>query len=207
MGVVFLIQEEHEDRRTRRTRQALKSAFVELILENSYDSVTILDVTNRADYNRGTFYKHFESKEALLKEIHDEFLQGIGEALIDPYEGLDRIEATEVFPSILQLFEYIEGHKAEFLALSAVERGKMTVELFDRLRESMREDMRIEIEADAAPVDYEIMLSYQMSATVGVIMHWAEVNFKYSASYMAEQLITLVNSKIDHIAFMKKSNG
>lgn len=83
----------------------------------------------------------------------------------------------------------------------------MTVELFDRLRESMREDMRIEIEADAAPVDYEIMLSYQMSATVGVIMHWAEVNFKYSASYMAEQLITLVNSKIDHIAFMKKPNG
>uniref|UniRef100_UPI00403F3D19 TetR/AcrR family transcriptional regulator C-terminal domain-containing protein n=1 Tax=Paenibacillus sp. FSL E2-0202 TaxID=2954505 RepID=UPI00403F3D19 len=161
----------------------------------------------RADYNRGTFYKHFESKEALLKEIHDEFLQGIGEALLDPYEGLERIEATEVFPSILQLFEYIEGHKAEFLALSAVERGKMTVELFDRLRESMREDMRIEIEADAAPVDYEIMLSYQMSATVGVIMHWAEVNFKYSASYMAEQLITLVNSKIDHIAFMKKSNG
>lgn len=119
-----MIQEEHEDRRTRRTRQALKSAFIELILENSYDSVTILDVTNRADYNRGTFYKHFESKEALLNEIHDEFLQGIGEALIDPYEGLDRIEATEVFPSILQLFEYIEGHKAEFLALSAVERGK-----------------------------------------------------------------------------------
>ncbi|MDH6427330.1 hypothetical protein BSK62_10515 [Paenibacillus odorifer] len=202
-----MIQEENEDRRTRRTRQALKSAFVELILENSYDSVTILDVTNRADYNRGTFYKHFESKEALLKEIHDEFLQGIGEALLEPYEGLERIEATEVFPSILQLFEYIEEYKAEFLALSAVERGKMTVELFDRLRESMREDMRIEIEADAAPVDYEIMLSYQMSATVGVIMHWAEVNFKYSASYMAEQLITLVNSKIDHIAFMKKSNG
>lgn len=122
---------------------------------------------------------------------------------MDPYEGLERIEATKVLPSILQLFEYIEGHKAEFMALSAVERGKMTVELFDRLRESMREDMRIEIEKGDTPVDYEIMLSYHMSATVGVIMHWAEINFKYSASYMAEQLITLVNSKIDYITFIK----
>jgi len=197
------VHQEHEDRRSRRTRQALKSAFVELILKNSYDSVTILDVTRLADYNRGTFYKHFESKEALLKEIHDEFLLGISEALLDPYEGLERIEATKVLPSILQLFEYIEGHKAEFMALSAVERGKMTVELFDRLRESMREDMRIEIEKGDTPVDYEIMLSYHMSATVGVIMHWAEINFKYSASYMAEQLITLVNSKIDYITFIK----
>lgn len=109
-----MIQEEHEDRRTRRTRQALKSAFVELILENSYDSVTILDVTNRADYNRGTFYKHFESKEALLKEIHDEFLQGIGEALIDPYEGLDRIEATEVFLPFCNCSNILRGIKLSF---------------------------------------------------------------------------------------------
>lgn len=63
-----MIQEEHEDRRTRRTRQALKSAFVELILENSYDSVTILDVTNRADYNRGLFINILRVKRFCLRK-------------------------------------------------------------------------------------------------------------------------------------------
>lgn len=195
--------EENVDRRARRTRQALKSAFVALILEKGYDAVTILDVANRADYNRGTFYKHYYSKEYLLKEIHDDFLSGFALTLLDPYEGMDRVEATMIYPSSLKLFEYIEKHKDEFLALSKVERGKMTVELFDRLRESMREDMHIEMEESDPPLDYEIMLSYRMSATVGVIMHWAETNFKYSASYMAEQLTTLVNGKMDYIVFKK----
>ncbi|MMZ71221.1 hypothetical protein D1872_345080 [compost metagenome] len=34
-----------------------------------------------------------------------------------------------------------------------------------------------------------------MSATVGVIMHWAETGFKYSAHYMGEQLTALINIK------------
>lgn len=200
-----MILEETVDRRARRTRQALISAFVELVLEKGYDSVTIMDVANRADYNRGTFYKHFFSKENILQDIHDEFLSGFADTLLDPYDGMESVAATKIYPSTLKLFEYVETHKDEFKALSSVGRGRMTVELFDRLRESMREDMHIEMEASDPPIDYEIMLSYQMSATVGVIMHWAETNFKYSSSYMAEQLITLINSRMDYIVFKNKT--
>lgn len=53
------------------------------------------------------------------------------------------------------------------------------------------------------PLDYEILLSYQLSATVGVIDYWAETNFKYSAEYMAGQLMALVNSRMDHIVFKR----
>ncbi|MNB89772.1 DNA-binding transcriptional regulator EnvR [compost metagenome] len=197
---------EHEEdlsRGVRRTRQALKTAFVDLILEKGYETVTIMDIAGRADYNRGTFYKHFVSKEDLLLDIHDDFLRNISELLLQPYEGMEQISAAGIYPSLLQLFQHIEQHKRDFLALSSAQRGKTSVELYDTLRRSMREDMHIEMEGSSSPLDYEILLSYQLSATVGVIDYWAESNFKYSAEYMAGQLMVLVNSRMDHIVFTR----
>ncbi|MEC0370427.1 TetR/AcrR family transcriptional regulator [Paenibacillus chibensis] len=195
--------EQKLDRRARRTREAIQAAFVELILEKGYDAVTIQEVADKADYNRGTFYKHYVGKEELLKEIREVFLKGIREALLRPYKGMDQVEATKIYPSTLKLFEHIECHKKEFKALITVHRG-ISEDLYNTLKTSMREDMHMEMEPGDPPLDYELMLSYRLSATVGVIMHWADMDFKYSAEYMADQLLALVNSKIDHIVFKTK---
>ncbi len=67
------------DRRSRRTRHALQAALISLILEKGYDSVTIEEVTERADLGRTTFYLHFRDKEELLMHaidtICDDFIQ------------------------------------------------------------------------------------------------------------------------------------
>ncbi|ANY65886.1 hypothetical protein BBD42_04940 [Paenibacillus sp. BIHB 4019] len=194
--------EKQLDRRTRRTRQAIKAAFVSLILERGYEAVTILDVAKRADYNRGTFYKHFVGKEELLQEIRSEFLLGFAETLLIPYEGMDLVKAEDIYPSALQLFDHIEKHKDEFQALLSVDRS-FGFELYDVLRESMRRDMHITMDEGSPALDYEILLSYQMSAAMGVILYWEESGFKYSTSYMADQLIGLVNRKMDKITFKK----
>ncbi|SFF00100.1 transcriptional regulator, TetR family [Paenibacillus algorifonticola] len=194
--------EKQLDRRTRRTRQAIKAAFVSLILERGYEAVTILDVAKRADYNRGTFYKHFVGKEELLQEIRSEFLLGFAETLLVPYEGMDLVKAEDIYPSALQLFNHIEKHKDEFQALLSVDRS-FGFELYDVLRESMRRDMHIIMDEGSPALDYEILLSYQMSAAMGVILYWEESGFKYSTSYMADQLIGLVNRKMDKITFKK----
>jgi len=56
------------DRRTERTRAALLSAFVELILTRGYEAVGVGDIIRRANVGRSTFYLHYASKDALLKE-------------------------------------------------------------------------------------------------------------------------------------------
>ncbi|WP_187355213.1 TetR/AcrR family transcriptional regulator [Paenibacillus tengchongensis] len=200
-----MMPEEQTNRRTRRTRLALKTAFIELILEKDYDAVTILDIAERADYNRGTFYKHFIDKEDLLREIHDDFLLHISEALVQPYSGLQQVDAAMIAPSIHELFRHIETHKDVFLALLSVSREKLRADLLQTFRHSMQEDMHIEMKPGAPQLDYEIILSYQTSATVGVIMYWAESRFKYSADFMAGQLTLLVNTPIDHIVFKRRT--
>lgn len=56
-----------EDRRVRRTQQALTTALVELMLEKGFDAVTVAEIAERADVGRSTFYAHYADKEDLLQ--------------------------------------------------------------------------------------------------------------------------------------------
>ena len=55
-----------DDRRSRRTRQLLGDALVELMLEKHFESITVQDILDRADIGRSTFYAHYTDKESLL---------------------------------------------------------------------------------------------------------------------------------------------
>lgn len=48
-----------EDRRIRRTQRLLKESLAELMSEKSFNNITIKDITEKADLNRGTFYLHY----------------------------------------------------------------------------------------------------------------------------------------------------
>jgi AcrR family transcriptional regulator len=56
------------DRRVQRTRLALMSAFIELVLTRGYEPLTTGDICRKANVGRSTFYLHYPSKAALLAE-------------------------------------------------------------------------------------------------------------------------------------------
>src|ERR1700728_4384869 len=62
----------NSDRRIQRTRLALISAFVELVLTRGYEALTTGEICRQANVGRSTFYLHFAGK----KEILTESLQG-----------------------------------------------------------------------------------------------------------------------------------
>jgi AcrR family transcriptional regulator len=55
------------DRRVRKTREALYSAFAALVAERGYDRLSIQDISDEADVGRTTFYAHFKTKDDLLR--------------------------------------------------------------------------------------------------------------------------------------------
>jgi AcrR family transcriptional regulator len=60
------LQDEKEDPRVTRTRGLLEQAFMEVVAEKGFQSVSVQDITDRAGVNRATFYAHFADKYALL---------------------------------------------------------------------------------------------------------------------------------------------
>jgi AcrR family transcriptional regulator len=55
------------DPRVKRTQALIQRSFGELLAEKSFQSITVQDITQRAEINRATFYAHYSDKFALLE--------------------------------------------------------------------------------------------------------------------------------------------
>ena len=58
--------EEKLDPRVKRTRSLILRSFEDLLAEKGFESISVQDVTDKAQINRATFYAHFPDKYALL---------------------------------------------------------------------------------------------------------------------------------------------
>ena len=71
------------DPRVKRTRQLLEQAFMDVLREKGFQTITVQDITERAGVNRATFYAHFDDKYALLDHsIRQGFLQEIQKRML-----------------------------------------------------------------------------------------------------------------------------
>lgn len=68
-------------RRKRETRQRLMRAALELMSSRGMDGVAINEITEAADVGFGSFYNHFDSKEAIHQALVKEVLDSFGEAM------------------------------------------------------------------------------------------------------------------------------
>ena len=65
----------NEDRRVRKTKKQLRSALTTLLLENDISHITVRDVAELADVNRGTFYAHYSDVHDLLHQLEADLLE------------------------------------------------------------------------------------------------------------------------------------
>ena len=58
-----------EYRNSVRSKNLIRSAFLDLLGEKNLEKITATDIIKRADINRSTFYAHYPDARGLLDEI------------------------------------------------------------------------------------------------------------------------------------------
>lgn len=74
------------DLRVQKTQLAIKKAFVDLVLAEGFQNVTVSALAKKAMINRQTFYKHYTDKYDLARQFTTEILDwydGLGAQRID----------------------------------------------------------------------------------------------------------------------------
>ena len=73
--------ESRGSRRKRETRERLLDAAFRLMAERGMDTVAINEITEAADVGFGSFYNHFDSKDAIYREVISEAFDSFADAL------------------------------------------------------------------------------------------------------------------------------
>lgn len=165
-----------QDRRIRKTKEAIQNNFLELLKEKDLEKITIQDIANKADINRGTFYLHYEDKYYLLSEIEDEYVQSLARN-VDLNEIIDNsvdIEtfAERFFENILKkivayIYKNIEFYKVIF-----------TLNCTNQLEEKLAALMYQNMEKQLAPsrtvsnIPLAYFHSYTYGAMISIIKYW-----------------------------------
>lgn len=73
--------EKRDDRRVRRTKKMLRTALVTLMHDKKVQDISVREITELADFNRGTFYLHYKDVFDMLDHIEQELVDEL-EALL-----------------------------------------------------------------------------------------------------------------------------
>lgn len=177
------------DRRTIRTKKMIRSALAELIDEKGFNNISVTDLTQRADINRGTFYLHYVDKYDLLEKIENEIIQEIEEETkhLDSVNMMNIDASNEPLPFMVKLFEYFRKNSVIIKSILGP-KGDPTFERkikrFIEINLFEKQKSR-NFNIDEAVISEEYFIQYILSADLGVIQYWLEKNMKESPDEMA----------------------
>ncbi|WP_231573980.1 TetR/AcrR family transcriptional regulator [Paenibacillus sp. FSL R5-0345] len=182
-----------KNRRTSKSRKELKNALILLMEKKNFRTITITDIVTLADLNRGTFYKHYQTKEELLNELIDDVLEDLIKAYKDPYLHTDKFMVSELTTSSIKIFEHVVCYSNFYTIIvnSNVLLGFQN-KICDILKELTKQDL-VAVNNTNNNINIELFSSYTAYALFGLIMEWVKGGFKYTANHMAEQLIQILS--------------
>ena len=95
------------NRNAQRSIRLLKEAFMELLAEKPYESITVSDVARKADLNRGTFYAHFDNVD-LMRSVMADTADTISEFLS---QAVESGFLEDPLPVLTQVGEYLDQNR------------------------------------------------------------------------------------------------
>lgn len=187
-----------EDRRVRKSKRAIKQAFIELLTENNLDRITIQQISDLADVNRGTFYLNYEDKYALLDEMENEQIEKI-KGFVDirkmdlSTKTSDRFIEDFANKIIKNVITHIE-HNIEFyqVILNLERKSQIEEQLADIVRSNIKHLIGDKDDIFGIPENY--YLSYVVGSMMSMIKYWVSDENRVSVEELVNYVSTIAST-------------
>jgi len=189
-------QPSRHERRRLQTRKLLIQSTLQLVLEKGYESISIQDITDRADLGRGTFYIHFKDKEEVIWTAFRERFQELER---EAHQQLDRNMPQVEYFGLLNIFRHAEKNRDLYRVMfSRQGSAVLTARVQDFLANVFLYDIR---NAPQPPgVNFNLPEEIEAQLLTGVISRllfwWLEVPNNYTAQQMAAMTYMALYRKV-----------
>ena len=157
-----------EDKRSVKSRNAIKNAFKEIVLTQDMSRIVIKELAEKADVNRKTFYLHYTDINDVLEDVENDLLGDIRK-IIGKFDFNAII--FDPYPLLLAISDGVSGENDDFnkLLFSSTISNNL-VEKIKKLFKQALKDTFTQIMKDSAGTD--IVLTYVVSGVVDAYREW-----------------------------------
>lgn len=174
--------------RSGRTKEALMGALLELAQHRHIGGISVKRLTEKANINRVTFYRHFDGMSDFLDRLIDEVL-----------ESLHHPPAPAVFRSkegavgyYIRFFDSVKEHESFFMTMLGHNGLPSFRRRFLSQRRVWHEAMIRANRKEFAPnISSELLAVTFVANLLSLVEYWLTEGRAHSSRYMAEQLIAL----------------
>lgn len=179
------------DLRIVKTKEALHRALLQLLNDKDLGEISITEICKRAKINRGTFYLHYGQIEDVFEEYFKEITLDLANSYKEPYRKATILKVSELDSSTIRIFHHIEKYKSFYeIIFSRKVPLRYYYMLFDEIDNLFLEDMESQ-QQDG--LNNEMFAAYQSNSIIGMIINWYKNDFSYSADYLNDQLVKILN--------------
>lgn len=185
-----------EDRRVRKTKKAMTSALAQLLLEKPLSSISVREISELADINRGTFYLHYHDVYDMVEQLQNEIFEKLNE-IVDLHEPKNNTD--ELFPMLVDLFHLL----SENAELAKVFIGKNGDAAFvDKLKKVIHEKCFANVQKNLNiknSAEFEYFYHFIVSGCIGIFNAWLNGSRKETPLEMAELTKKLILTGITEL--------
>ncbi len=171
-----------EDRRVKKTKKAMFLALAELLSQKPLSNISVREIADRADINRGTFYLHYRDVYDMVEKLQNEIFEKFND-IVDSHEPGKR--SDEIFPFLVELFNLLSDNAA----LAKVLMGRNGDAAFvDKLKNVIRERCfaNAQKEFGITPDDsFDYFYHYIVSGCIGIFASWLDGGMRENSEEMA----------------------
>ena len=168
------------DRRQRKTRESIFSAFTELLSKKDFDKITVGEIIDKADVGRATFYAHFETKEFLLKELCEELFCHIFDSANfeeNNHRHIFKCDAPDCV--FLHLFRHLQKNDNNIMSLLSGNNNELFLRYFKTdLKKLVKSQLSLFESEKSAKLPEDFWINHIASDFVETIKWWVDNGMK-----------------------------
>lgn len=180
------------DLRYRFTEDLIKRAIADIISEKKTTKISVAELIQRCNINRGTFYNHYNSIEDLIKVMCNDFV----------CECFSKIKSEKINIStdiLIDVLSYIKRNRKLFeLMISDDYRLQTTDQIIDfvLLKYFGKDSKKRSISNDI-----ETIVIFMVNGSVSIATEWAKNNYKLELEIVADKIARLNQAIISKYFF------
>jgi len=184
----------NEDRRVRKTKQALRVGLAELLTEKNIQQITVKELAAKVDIHRSTFYANFEDISDLYNHLEDVTIEEISSIVSSGYV----FEPKAFFEMLLiyiaeneQICRLFFGGK-----VSKTFNNRITELFLKSYLDYLCEKYNLNRENDQLKY-YEL---FCFAGTLAIIEKWVNGEISYSSEELVKMLVDIDNHWCSFVA-------